>query len=76
MQAWLQTGWQINIPVFSLQNEKSQDFEYQFDILSEVLLTVWKYILLQNVQLKSADQEEAIQFCRNPILINPEHSHR
>jgi len=26
------------VTVFSLQNEKSQDFEYQFDILSEVLL--------------------------------------
>lgn len=70
MQAWLHTGSQINIPVFSLKNEKSQDFEYRFDILSEVLLTVWYYILFQNVQRKRVAQEAAVQFCGNPVLIN------
>lgn len=41
MQAWLQAGWKIKIPVLSLQNEKSRDFDYQFDIFSELLLTFW-----------------------------------
>lgn len=50
---------------------KSQGFEYQFDILSEVFLIVRNYIWSQSVPLKRAAWEEAVPFCRNPVFINP-----